>query len=89
MMMISGDNKFMGLLWVAAAAAVLAIPAAAAQEDYCALSPQHTMCRYTSSGPGPACGPLIDTGMSSKERDMVLDYHNRSDKFQSVSPPTI
>jgi len=44
-------------------------------QDYCGFSPQHTMCRY--SGVGPSCGPLIDMGVGDKERDMVLDYHNR------------
>ena len=55
-------------------------------QDYCGFSPQHTMCRY--SGVGPSCGPLIDMGVGDKERDMVLDYHNRSDEFQPLIPKT-
>ena len=51
------------------------------QANYCEFTPQHTMCRY--QGPGRSCGPLQDQGLDQREKDQVLQYHNRSDKFLS------
>jgi len=47
-----------------------------AQTDYCAISPQHTMCQY--KGAGPACnGQPLARGVSSQEIQQILDVHNR------------
>jgi len=47
----------------------------AMDQEYCELTPKHTMCRY--KGAGPACGPLEDRGLSEKESMEIVDYHNR------------
>jgi len=44
-------------------------------QQYCDISPSHTMCRY--SGVGPACGALSERGLGEAEVKEVLDYHNR------------
>jgi len=40
-------------------------------QDYCRLNSQHTMCRFQ----GPAC-PLIFKGLSSQDKEAVLNKHN-------------
>ena len=44
-------------------------------QDYCQLSPQHTMCRY--QGLGPACLALSHRGVTSQEAKIITDTHNR------------
>ena len=49
---------------------------ARAMTDYCALTPQHTLCQH--SGPGPRCGAAPPTsGLSAEERAAVVAQHNR------------
>lgn len=44
-------------------------------EDYCHISPGHTLCR--SRDIGQECGQVGKRGLSREEQDYVTDYHNR------------
>ena len=48
-----------------------------AQSPYCGLSPQHTLCLHREGVSGPACGVLNTRGVSSTERDVIVQTHNR------------
>ncbi len=58
----------------------------AMDQEYCELTPKHTMCRY--KGAGPACGPLEDRGLSEKESMEIVDYHNRLVLKKHFKPST-
>jgi len=44
-------------------------------QDYCAISREHTMCKY--QGTGPACnGEVLRRGVTKQEMEEILDAHN-------------
>ena len=45
------------------------------QNNYCQLSPQHTMCKY--SGTGPSCVAISGRGVSNNDAKTITDLHNR------------
>lgn len=56
--------------------AVLLLPLAAPQSNYCGITPEHTMCKY--QGIGPACnGNALRRGVTPEEIKEILDSHNR------------
>ena len=43
-------------------------------QDYCQLSPQHTLCQYP--GVGSSCVSLSTRGLSPDQTQQILDLHN-------------
>lgn len=54
----------------------LLLPLVWGQQDYCSITPQHTMCQY--KGFGSKCGgtPLA-RGVTEREKQEIVDIHNR------------
>ncbi|XP_023341113.1 venom allergen 5.01 isoform X2 [Eurytemora carolleeae] len=45
------------------------------QENYCQITPQHTLCKH--QGLGAACGSVLENGLGDQEISQILDHHNR------------
>ncbi|XP_023321440.1 venom allergen 3 [Eurytemora carolleeae] len=52
------------------------LPLVFSQQQYCEFSYKHTMC--STQTPGPACnGNILRRGVSSEEKQIILNTHNR------------
>ncbi|XP_068225153.1 uncharacterized protein [Palaemon carinicauda] len=49
----------------------------ALQTDYCSLTRQHTLCRYSSDTAGPRCKKPLALGIHPPQREEILQIHNR------------
>ena len=47
----------------------------ASSYNYCTVTPYHTLCGY--KGPKATCGTTYARGLTQKEKNWVLDYHNK------------